>query len=527
VASTPASAVGKPLPKLENVQHHYWRVVPVSTPAGLLGTLAVEFSNEQLEAANARMRNLGIAIAISGMLVIAVVGSVTGFALTRRLDRISKAAQHFAEGDLTARAGVPGRDELALLGQTIDSMIQQVAENQQRLKEQGEHIRLLLASTAEAIYGVDLAGICTFANPACARLLGYQNEQELIGEPMHELTQYRYVDGRPYPREKSRIHQAFRLAEGTHGDDEVFWRKDGTSFPAEYWAYPISRDGKVIGAVVTFLDITDRKQVEEELASHRQHLEVLVNERTNELTRLNKELEAFSYSVSHDLRAPLRAVDGFSHALLEDYGSQLDDTARDYLLRVRAGTQRMAELIDDLLQLSRVSRSGLNKQTVDISALAQDAMQQLQRHQMRQDAAVTIIPGLTAQADSNLLRIVLENLLDNAWKYTSKTPNPRIEFGATEEADGTVYYVRDNGAGFDMRYADKLFGTFQRLHREREFPGTGIGLATVQRIIHRHGGRIWAQGEVGKGATFFFTLGMTSSASTPGYDAQAPSPQAV
>jgi PAS domain S-box-containing protein len=528
VASAPASAIGKPFPKLENVEPRYWRRVPVATPAGPLGTLAVEFSNARLEAANARVRNLGIAIAVTGMLVIAVVGVVTGFALTRRLDRISKAAQQFAKGDLTIRASVPGQDELAVLGQTIDRMIHQVAKNQQRLKEQGEHIHLLLASTAEAIYGVDMGGICTFANSACARLLGYEHEKELIGKPIHELTQHSYVDGRPYLRKQSRIDQTFRRAEGTHGDDEVFWRKDGTSFSAEYWAYPIRRDGKVIGTVVTFIDITDRKQVEEELASHRLHLEELVDERTKELTRLNKELEAFSYSVSHDLRAPLRAIDGYSHVLLEDYGSQLDETARDYFLRVCASTQHMAELIDDILKLSRVSRSGLNKNRVDLSALAQDIMQRLQLHDTRQDMEVTIMPGLTDQADSRLLRIALENLLDNAWKYSSKTPNPRIEFGATEEdADGTVYYVRDNGAGFDMRYADKLFGTFQRLHTEHEFTGTGIGLATVQRIIHRHGGRIWAQGEEGKGATFFFTLGTTTTASTPRNDAQEPSHQAV
>lgn len=527
VASSPASAVGKPLPAMANSQQRYWRIEAVSTAAGPLGTLAVEFSSERLEAANTRVRNLGIGIAVAGMLVIAIVGVLTGFALTRRLDRISKAAQQFAEGELTVRASIPGRDELAALGQTIDTMIHQVAESQQRLKQQGEHIRLLLASTAEAIYGIDLAGICTFANPACARLLGHQHENELIGEPMHELSHHSYADGRPFPREQCRIYQAMRRAEGAHVDDEVLWRKDGSSFPTEYWAYPIWRDGKVIGAVVTFMDITDRKQVEDELARHRQHLEELVNERTRELTRLNKELEAFSYSVAHDLRTPLRAIDGFSQLVIEDYGSQLDETARDYLQRVRAGTQRMADLIDDILQLSRVSRSELHTEPVDLSALVQDAIQRLQQHDTTRDVEVIIMPKLTDHADARLLGIALDNLLDNAWKYTGKTPDPRIEFGAIEDAEGTVFYVRDNGAGFDMRYMDKLFGTFQRLHKEHEFPGTGIGLATVQRIIHRHGGRVWAESEVGKGAIFFFTLRNAASVSTPGNDTQEPSHKAI
>ncbi len=527
VASTPPGAVGKPLPVMTNSQRRYWRIEAVSTPAGPLGTLAVEFSNERLETANARVRNVGIGIAVAGMLIIAIVGVLTGFDLTRRLDRISKAAQRFAEGELTVRASVPGRDELATLGQTIDTMIHQVAESQLRLKQQSEHIRLLLASTAEAIYGIDLAGICTFANPACARLLGHQHENELIGAPMHELSHHSYADGRPFPRDKCPINQALRRAEGAHVDDEVLWRKDGSSFPAEYWAYPIWRDGKVVGAVVTFMDITDRKQVENELARHRQHLEELVDERTKELTRLNKELEAFSYSVSHDLRAPLRAIDGFSQMVIEDYGSELDETARGYLRRVRAGTQRMGDLIDDMLQLSRVSRGELHTTTVNLRALARDSLRRLQQRDAKRAVEVNIVPQLIDRADESLLRIAIDNLLGNAWKYTGKAADPRIEFGAKEDTEGKVYYVRDNGAGFDMCYVDKLFSAFQRLHKEHEFPGTGIGLATVQRIIHRHGGRIWAEGQPGKGAIFFFTLSKTASASAPEHNSQEPSHQAL
>ena len=225
-----------------------------------------------------------------------------------------------------------------------------------------------------------------------------------------------------------------------------------------------------------------------------------------ELERTNKELEAFSYSVSHDLRAPLRAIDGFSHALLEDYSGRLDDEGKDYLNRVRAGCQRMGRLIDDLLDLSRVIRHELRFEAVDLSAVARSVASQLTQAEPDRKVDLAVGDDLRAHGDPGLLRIALENLLGNAWKFTGKTASPRIEFGAAAKDGGRVFFVRDNGAGFDMAYADKLFGAFQRLHDAGEFPGTGIGLATVHRIVHRHGGRIWAEAAVGRGATFYFTL---------------------
>ncbi len=228
----------------------------------------------------------------------------------------------------------------------------------------------------------------------------------------------------------------------------------------------------------------------------------------SELDAANKELEAFSYSVSHDLRAPLRAIDGFSKALLEDYpGKTLDERGMHYLERVRVGTKRMASLIDDLLNLSRVTRSSLQRRETDVTAIAEAAAAELARRHPERQVHYQIEGGLHAFADSHLLTIVLENLLGNAWKFSANVPDARIEIGQQKNGNDSVFYVRDNGAGFDMAYADKLFGAFQRLHTESEFEGTGIGLATVQRIIHRHGGRIWAEAEQGKGATFSFTLG--------------------
>jgi signal transduction histidine kinase len=225
-----------------------------------------------------------------------------------------------------------------------------------------------------------------------------------------------------------------------------------------------------------------------------------------QLENVNRELESFSYSVSHDLRTPLRAIDGFSKALLEDYADALDDGGRDYLMRVRRAAQRMGHLIDDLLKLARVSRSELSHDTVDLSLLARRIAAELQQRDPERAAEITIAPNVSVSGDARLLQIVLENLLENAWKFTSRRSPAMIGFGDSIHNGETVYFVRDNGAGFDMTHASKLFGVFQRLHAMTEFEGTGIGLATVQRIIYKHGGRVWGEAEKDRGATFFFTL---------------------
>ncbi len=235
-------------------------------------------------------------------------------------------------------------------------------------------------------------------------------------------------------------------------------------------------------------------------------LESRVNERTAELEATNKELEAFSYSVSHDLRAPLRTIDGFSRAVLEDYAQVLDDEGRSYLNRVRAATQQMAQLIDDLLKLSRVTRTEMHRDDVDLSAMARDIAATLQRTQPERQAQITIDKDMIVRGDTRLLNVVLTNLLGNAWKFTEGKQAAEIRLGKMERDGKKIYFVRDNGAGFDMAYAHKLFGAFQRLHSDSEFKGSGIGLATVQRIIRRHGGQVWAEGEVGQGAGFYFTL---------------------
>jgi len=268
---------------------------------------------------------------------------------------------------------------------------------------------------------------------------------------------------------------------------------------------PDGRPARLSGA--TF-DITEQKLAEEQLREMAATLEARVVERTGELAEANRELESFAYSVSHDLRAPLRSIEGFGEMLLRDYaGRTIDDRGQDYLRRMSRAAVRMGRLIDDLLTLSRISRTEVHSESVDLSGIARVEMGALFAASPQRQADVTIQPGLMARGDPGLLRLALENLLSNAWKYSGKSAHARIEFGATDTAEGRVYFVRDNGVGFDMRHAGSLFQPFHRLHPVGQFEGTGVGLATVHRIVRRHGGRIWAESGEGKGATFYFTLG--------------------
>jgi len=362
---------------------------------------------------------------------------------------------------------------------------------EQALRASEERFRILAVTANDAILSADRHGHITYFNPGAERIFGLRSD-EVIGQPLTVLMPERF-------REAHRAGLARYVATGEarvigKTVELAGRRNDGTEFPLEL-SLAAWKHGSEVAFTAIIRDITARKEGEDQRRRYAAQLEAA-----------NKELEAFSYSVSHDLRAPLRGIDGFSQALLEDYHDRLDDTGRDFLQRVRAGSQRMATLIDDLLSLSRVTRSELQMAEVNLSALAAATAAELQKSDPTRAVTFAIAPDLVVRADPGLMRIVLQNLLGNAWKFTAKRSPAHVEFGVTANDHGRAYFVRDDGAGFDMAYAAKLFGAFQRLHAAAEFPGTGIGLATVQRIIHRHGGQIWAEGAPERGATFYFTL---------------------
>lgn len=310
------------------------------------------------------------------------------------------------------------------------------------------------------------------------------------------------------PQHKARIARVLEqtLAKGEASAQAALRAADGSLLSFEFLARRIeTHDGERILCIAS--DISERQRAETAMRDLNRELESRVQERTAELASALKELETFSYSVSHDLRAPLRAIDGYSAILSTEIGDKLDDETRQLFERMRSAVQRMGRLIDDLLNLARVSRRTLERSPVNLSALVQEIGQILAYRHPERRVALEIAPNISADVDPNLARIALENLLDNAWKFTAREPDARVRFGYMVTDDGEdAFYIQDNGAGFDMRYVHKLFVPFQRLHHERDFPGTGVGLATVARIVQRHGGRAWAQGGPGEGATFFFTL---------------------
>ncbi len=340
----------------------------------------------------------------------------------------------------------------------------------------------------DAVIAVDMNARVSFWNKGAERLFGHP-QSAMLGQSIERIL--------PAQHDGTLFDDLAQLRlKGDHDTETLMRRHSGETFYAHLsLSTLLSADGRPDGVIAYAIDIDERKRTE-----------TILQQRTRELETANKELESFSYSVSHDLRAPLRAIDGFSHALLHDYPDQLDETARHYLSRVRAASQHMGRVIDDILKLSRLSRAGMNRVTVDLSEIAESVLEKFREGEPGRTVETSIAPQVTVAGDPGLLRITMENLLGNAWKFTRENAGARIEFGVALKRGKRVYYVRDNGVGFDMRYADKLFGAFQRLHDAQRYEGTGIGLATVARIVERHGGTIWAEAQPGEGATFYFAL---------------------
>ena len=358
-----------------------------------------------------------------------------------------------------------------------------------------------LESTADGLLVVDNQGIRRLENNRFVDM--WRIPQEILDDKNDETMLNYVLEQLCDPDEfLAIVQELYRHPEAVSSD--TLYLTDGRVF--DRYSQPQKINNEIVGRVWSFRDVTEYKKAEAEILRLNEDLEERVRERTVELQAVNKELESFAYSVSHDFRAPLRALDGFSASLTEKYSNQLDEQGLHYLRRIRNAAIYMSNLVDDLLKLSRVTRTDIKKEHVNLSKLAAEIVASLQEIEPDRKVEILITADLTAKGDPHLLQVVLNNLLGNAWKFSLQEAQAKIEVGRSVIDGENVFFVRDNGVGFNLAYADKLFGAFQRLHRTDEFPGTGIGLSIVLRIIERHGGRIWAESEVGKGATFYFTL---------------------
>ena len=517
---------------LDGVRRMYHFVtIPDSAGLGKMRVLAGIPESEVL-ALTYRIRGRAILTLLLALLVVLAIGwMLTDRLLLRRIDRLRAATLSIAAGNLSTRVREQrGSDEISELASSFDEMAAALEAQHARIARDEANERFL----AEA-------------SRVLSASLNYQHTlQQITKLAVPHLADLCILDVRP--AEDDRGFHAVQQSGACMPDGAQPWQachpengKDSEALTTRVletgqsiliprlMVVPLQHASETVGTVTLIgaesrdafdeIDLALTKEVARRAAIAVQNarlyervrtlnteLEDRVQRRTSELEVVNRELEAFSYSVSHDLRSPLRSIDGFSQALAEDYADTLDATGRDYLQRIRAAAQRMGQLIDDMLSLARISRQDMRRTPVDLSTLAQNIVRDLVQTDPQREATIVIQPELRTVADRGLMRIVLDNLLRNAWKFTRRKPVTQIEFGRQDIAGEEVFYVRDNGAGFDMEYAGKLFGPFQRLHGMSEFEGTGIGLATVQRIVSRHGGRIWADAAVNRGATFYFTI---------------------
>jgi PAS domain S-box-containing protein len=477
---------------------------PVYTPHSVKkwGTIRLGFSLQRAYAQIQHTRRDLFLLSLGAILGGTSLAILLAMRISKPIGQLVAGVHEFARGSYDRPMQVRARDEIGYLADAFEQMRTSRQRAEAALRESELRFRSVAQSANDAIIAADSRGNIIFWNQGAQAIFGYV-EADVLGKPLTLLMPPRYREAHQRGLERLQAIGEPRLLGQTMALQGL--RQDGSEFAVELslgtWH---TEEGTFYSGILR--DITERQWAEDEIRRLNVELEQRVVERTAQLEAANQELEAFSYSVSHDLRAPLRGIDGFSRFLLKHCFDKLDTREQDYLQRIRAASQRMGQLIDDLLHLARLTRIDIRRQAVDLSKLARSIAAELRQTQPQRHVECIIADGLLVYGDRRLLQVMLQNLLGNAWKFTAKLSHARIEVGHTQYDGKIVYYVRDNGAGFDMAYAEKLFAPFQRLHTPDEFEGTGIGLATVQRIVHRHGGRIWAEGIVDQGATFYFTL---------------------
>ena len=437
-----------------------------------------------------------------------LLGMLLGFLIAKHITtpvrNLAKAADRIGRGELGYRVPVQGNDELAALGKAFNIMAGRLEGAQSELRHHSSVLQSVLNSMGEGVMACDTKGTLLFSNPTSEQILGREPMAPNSIHYAEEAGVFLQDKVTPCPVDETPLARAFRGE--SMNNVELFVRH--AQLPEGAWITLTGRPlkdeaGAIQGGLVVFRDTTERKNSEESIKKLNQDLQ----KRAMELETVNKELEAFSYSVSHDLRAPLRHIDGFAELLLKKAGTALDEKLRRYAEKISESAKELGELIDDLLAFSRVGRSEMRSSLVSLDRMVREEITRLERDIQGRSVSWKIGSLPSTQGDPSMLRLAFFNLLANAVKYTRTRPNAEIEVGCFEDPSGeTNFFVRDNGVGFDMKYADKLFGVFQRLHSASEFEGTGIGLANVRRIIHRHGGRTWAEGAVDGGAIFYFSL---------------------
>jgi signal transduction histidine kinase len=512
---TPIASLGAKIEAMRRAQQSFSALLDVATTPDRR-RLAAAFA--AAHATQTKSLWLDITIATVALVLMAILS----WRLIRRtvaaLQAVGCGVERLARGEFNREITVPSGDELGDLAREANRTAVRLRAYREH-NEREDWNKTGLAGLADHIVGeVDPVAL---GGKAMRYLADYVKARAAVAYGNDERGALRRLDATTgdgaAPRNTARLGAGTIDAAVVDREVHVERGPDGPVI-----VVPLVHDNKLMGALEFAMPTVPGEQTLELMTrvrgvlgtafrmaeSHARERELLAETQRHALATqvANQELEAFSYSVSHDLRTPLRGIDGFSQALLEDHADHLPPEGQNYLRRIRAAAQRMAELIDDMLRLSRVSRGEFHREPVDLSAIVHSIVADLRLADTARQVEVRAQGDVSASADPRLIRITLENLLGNAWKFTSKTRDPVIEFGVREDAGERVYYVRDNGAGFDMKHAARLFGAFQRLHTDKEFPGTGVGLATVQRIIQRHGGRIWVDAAVGRGATFHFTI---------------------